>query len=157
MEDNKWPKMVTPFVGCGVVVEDFSRKNIAVIERKYQPYGYAFPAGMMEVGETAEQCAVRETKEETNLDVALRGVLTVISDPGFDPRWHAVSIYMVGRQISDEEIQAKDDALKALWMPWEPRSELEREMTEATRLVLFDYRRYRMDQEVGQVLLSALR
>jgi len=148
----KWPEMRTPFVGCGVVVEDISRANIALIERKYQPYGYAFPAGMMEVGETVEQCAIRETKEETNLDVELQGILTVISEPGFDPRWHAVSVYSVGRQVSDEEIQAKDDALKAFWMNWES-NEWEAKMTEATKLILFDYRKYR----IGNFSLAPIR
>lgn len=146
--ENKWPKMVTPHVGCGVVVEDISRENIAIIERKYPPHGYAFPAGMMEVGETIKQCAVRETKEETNLDVELLGILTVISGPDFDPRWHAVSVYMVGRQISDVEIQAEDDALKAFWMPWGTQT-WEDNMTAATKLILNDYRKYRIN--VGEL------
>lgn len=35
------------------------------------------PAGHGEVGETPEQIAIRETKEETNLDVELKGIIQV--------------------------------------------------------------------------------
>lgn len=151
-----WPEMKTPFVGCGVVVEDIGLENIAVIERKYPPHGYAFPAGMMEIGETAEQCAIRETKEETNLDIEVRGLLTIISNPNFDPRWHAVSVYMVGQQIGDAEIQAEDDALKAFWMPWKS-CDWEEKMTAATKLILSDYRKYRNNARFGQHSLGIIR
>lgn len=35
------------------------------------------PAGHQELGETAEETAIRETKEETNLDVKLMGILQI--------------------------------------------------------------------------------
>ncbi|MCX6023454.1 MAG: NUDIX hydrolase [Chloroflexi bacterium] len=40
---------------------------------------WTFPSGFMELGETAEDAAVRETKEETNLDIRIRSLLNVYS------------------------------------------------------------------------------
>lgn len=35
----------------------------------------------MDIGETLEQCAVRETKEETGLDIEITGLLGIYTDP----------------------------------------------------------------------------
>lgn len=40
---------------------------------------WTMPAGFMELGETAEEAAVRETREETNLTVEIRGLFNVYS------------------------------------------------------------------------------
>ena len=144
---KQWPEMKTPFVGCGVVIQDQQKENVVIIERKYPPHGFAFPAGMMDIGESAETCAIREIKEETNLNVRLCGVLTVISEPIYDPRWHAVSIYMLGEDTGESKLTAGDDALKAFWVSW-VQCEVERDMTAATKLVMADYRTFRRDGSV---------
>ena len=50
----------------------------------------------MEYGETVEAAAVRESKEETGLEVELGEIVGVYSDPGRDPRGHIVSICFFG-------------------------------------------------------------
>jgi len=47
------------------------RTGLVLIERKNPPYGWALPGGLVEYGETLEQAAVREAKEETSLEVRL--------------------------------------------------------------------------------------
>lgn len=44
--------------------------NILLVERGLEPYKgrWAFPGGFMQINETAEDCAKRELKEETNVD-----------------------------------------------------------------------------------------
>lgn len=42
---------------------------------------WTIPGGGMEVGETIAQTAVREVKEETGLDVAVRRLVGIYSDP----------------------------------------------------------------------------
>jgi ADP-ribose pyrophosphatase YjhB (NUDIX family) len=55
--------------------------KIWMLRRAIEPrYGYwTFPAGYMELGETVEQAAVRETREELNLTVRLERLLGVYS------------------------------------------------------------------------------
>lgn len=55
--------------------------SVWLLRRAIEPrLGYwTFPAGYMEMGETVEQAAVRETREELNLDVRLIRLLSVYS------------------------------------------------------------------------------
>jgi ADP-ribose pyrophosphatase YjhB (NUDIX family) len=58
---------------------------ILLLWQRVYPTGRAvwlFPGGGMEPGETEEQCVKREMKEETNLDVKIKGLL-------FDETTHA--------------------------------------------------------------------
>jgi ADP-ribose pyrophosphatase YjhB (NUDIX family) len=42
---------------------------------------YAIPGGALEIGETVVAAAVRETREETGVDVVVTGLIGVYSDP----------------------------------------------------------------------------
>ena len=72
---------------------------------------FALPGGYVEFGETTENAAVREAKEETNLDVKLEGLLNVYSDPKRDSRTHIISVTYVAR--GHGELKSGDDAKKA--------------------------------------------
>lgn len=69
------------------------------------------PAGFLELGEAPDDCAVREAKEETNLDIkvgALYGVFPAIDDP------RAQVVLIVYRcVIIGGEVQPGDDASEA--------------------------------------------
>lgn len=88
--------------------------KIVLIQRQNPPHKgqWALPGGFVEVGETVESAAVREGKEETGLDVELKGLVGIFSDPGRDPRGHTVSVCYkaVGRGI----LKASSDAQDAL-------------------------------------------
>ena len=66
--------------------------GVVLIERKNPPYGWALPGGFVEYGETLEQAAVREAKEETSLDIELVRQFPASSDPDRDPRGHTVTL-----------------------------------------------------------------
>lgn len=52
--------------------------KILLLKNKYSDgIFYGFPGGWQEIGETEEECAIRETKEETNLDVKLKRKLYI--------------------------------------------------------------------------------
>jgi 8-oxo-dGTP diphosphatase len=89
----------TPHLAVDVVIrlwEGERFKGIVLIERMNPPHGFAIPGGFVEVGEKVEDCAVREMREETGLEVRLSKLLGVYSDPSRDPRFHVVSIVFVG-------------------------------------------------------------
>ena len=91
------PRPRTPEVCVDIVIEleDRPGRPIVLIRRANPPSGHALPGGFVDVGETVEQAAIREAREETGLDVGLMGLLGVYSDPARDPRGHTVSIVYV--------------------------------------------------------------
>ena len=85
--------------------------GIVLIRRKNPPHGWALPGGFMDVGETCENAALREAKEETNLDVQLETLLGVYSDPKRDPRQHTLTV--VYTATAEGHPVGMDDAAEA--------------------------------------------
>lgn len=85
--------------------------GVVLIRRKNQPEGWALPGGFVDYGESLEEAAVREAKEETGLDVELSRQFHTYSDPGRDPRRHTITTVFVAR--GKGQLEAGDDALKA--------------------------------------------
>ena len=84
------------------------QNGIVLIERRNPPHGWALPGGFVDYGETVEQAAVREAREETSLDVILEEQFHTYSDPRRDPRHHTVSTVFIAR--SSGIPKAADDA-----------------------------------------------
>jgi 8-oxo-dGTP diphosphatase len=93
------------------VIIELDDRRIVLIERRFPPPGWAIPGGFIDVGETAEEAAVREAREETGLDVTLLELLGVYSDPARDPRRHTLTVVYIGR--AQGEPHAGDDAAAA--------------------------------------------
>lgn len=103
----------TPFLAVDAIIrlwEGESFKGVVLIERLYPPHGFALPGGFVEVGESVEQALIREAKEETGLDVSIRRLLGVYSDPKRDPRFHVVSLVFLTDATGKPK--AGDDAKK---------------------------------------------
>jgi ADP-ribose pyrophosphatase YjhB (NUDIX family) len=95
------------------IIIEIKRKNgqegIILIKRKNPPHGWALPGGFVDVGESLEEAAVREAKEETSLDIKLKSQFHTYSDPKRDPREHTISTVYVaaaqGRPIAQDDAQ----------------------------------------------------
>jgi ADP-ribose pyrophosphatase YjhB (NUDIX family) len=98
-----------PIPTVDIIIEIESR-GIVLIRRKNPPYGWALPGGFVDYGESLEEAAVREAKEETDLDVRLIEQFHTYSDPKRDPRHHSISTAYISR--SKGIPQAKDDAIE---------------------------------------------
>ncbi len=94
-----------------IIIELCDRPNrpIVLIERKYEPLGWAIPGGFVDYGESVEQAAVREAQEEVSLSVELVEQFYVYSDPSRDARKHTISIVFIAQ--AKGEPKADDDAL----------------------------------------------
>jgi ADP-ribose pyrophosphatase YjhB (NUDIX family) len=96
-----------PFPTVDIIIE--IGDQIVLIRRRNPPYGWALPGGFVNYGESLEQAALREAKEETSLDVQLISQLGAYSEPSRDPRQHNISI--VFRAKAQGLPKAGDDAM----------------------------------------------
>lgn len=84
------------------------REGIILIKRKNPPHGWALPGGFVDYGESLEEAAVREAKEETSLDIELLHQFHTYSNPDRDPRQHTISTVFIASTAGQPK--ARDDA-----------------------------------------------
>ena len=108
-------KPVTPYLAVDGIVEIYDEnenlRGIVVIKRKNEPLGFALPGGFVDIGESVEEAVVREMKEEISLDVEIKSLLGVYSDPKRDKRFHIASVVFVCKAYGDP--LGADDAKEA--------------------------------------------
>lgn len=127
-----------PTVDLIIELVDRPHRPIVLIERKYDPLGWAIPGGFVDYGESVEDAARREALEETCLAVNLVEQFYVYSDPQRDARKHTMSVVFIAAATGDP--QAADDAQNlAIFNPWE----LPQNLCFDHDRILEDYLRYR--------------
>ena len=127
-----------PTVDIIIELIDRPHRPIILIERKNIPYGWAIPGGFVDYGESVENTAVREAKEEVSLDVELVEQFYVYSDPERDKRQHTLAIVFIATATGNPT--AADDAKNlGVYHQWEMPSNL---CFDHDR-IMADYWRYR--------------
>jgi ADP-ribose pyrophosphatase YjhB (NUDIX family) len=136
-----------PIPTVDVIIEQNSR--ILMIRRKNEPYeGYlALPGGFVNEGERIEDAAKREANEETSLNIGLREILGVYSDPKRDPRGHLVSTVFVATIPIDKDTEpvqasAQDDAAEIKWINLEALDK--NNIAFDHKKILFDYKAWKL-------------
>lgn len=87
-------KFKNPIPTVDVIIEKGDK--IVLVERSIEPFRgkLALVGGHVEYGETVENAAVRETREETGLNIELTDILGVYSNPKRDPRGHRIERFL---------------------------------------------------------------
>jgi 8-oxo-dGTP diphosphatase len=97
-----------------LIFDKKNNKNFILIKRKNNPFKghWAIPGGFVDYGESVEDAATRESKEETMVDISLTELFNVYSEPNRDPRGHTVTIVFLA--IGDINMKKpSSDALEA--------------------------------------------
>ncbi|KKP69302.1 hypothetical protein A2X44_04090 [candidate division CPR3 bacterium GWF2_35_18] len=121
-------------VGVGVMI--FNKEQKVLLGKRLGKHGdgeYAFPGGKVEVGETFVETAIRETKEETNLDLKDPKVIAFSNNlfiERYENQW--VTIYLQVHNYEGKLINVEPD--KCLEWNWYDLKNLPKPLFVATRL-----------------------
>jgi 8-oxo-dGTP diphosphatase len=114
-------------VGCGFVIYlnpasasaalVVRGHEVLLVRRGIEPFKgwWGLPAGYQEYDETPEETVIRETREETGLEVAIERLFAVCYTRD-DPRKRANLVAYLCREVGGE-LMAGDDAVEAGWFP----------------------------------------
>ena len=110
-----------PFACDAVIVKE---RSILLIQRKNEPFKgkWALPGGYIDENETAERCCAREALEETGLEIEVKRLIGIFSDPERDPRGTVAAEYLC--EVKGGKLNGGSDAKKAKWFPLDGLPEL---------------------------------
>ena len=124
-----------PILTAGVGLLVFNSENKVLMQLRTDYNAWGFPGGAMELGESFEEVAKREIKEETNLEIDELKLIKVLSGkdtyreyPNGDKLYDITAIYVVKKYHNDLIIN--DDESKKL--EWFDINNLPENMTEYT-------------------------
>lgn len=103
-----------PYVTVDIIIE--LNGGIVLIERSNPPYGWALPGGFLDYGESLEEAARREAKEETHLTLEDLKQFHTYSKPGRDARFQTISTVFVAKGRG--EPRSGDDAKNLKIIPF---------------------------------------
>lgn len=96
-----------PFLTVDIIIE-IPGRGIVLIERLNPPHGWALPGGFVDYGESLEDAARREAREETGLELEKLEQFRAYSDPERDPRHHTATVVFTAVGLGTPK--AADDA-----------------------------------------------
>ena len=140
-----------PILTAGVCILVFNSENKVLMQLRTDYNSWGFPGGSMELGESFEEVAKREIKEETNLEIDELKLIRILSGketyreyPNGDKLYDITAIFVVKKFHND--IKINDNESKEL--AWFDINDLPNNMTEHTKNYL---------NKFGSILEDALK
>ncbi|WP_099222758.1 NUDIX domain-containing protein [Listeria costaricensis] len=121
-QEKDQPTYETPSVTIDNVIFSYDRQEdllkILLIKRKNHPFQdyWALPGGFIQKGESADDCCIRETYEETGIKIFADQIeqLYTFTEPERDPRGWILTISYLAF-LHQLPVQAGSDAGEARW------------------------------------------
>jgi len=117
--DYEMPSVAVDCVIFGLDLDDNTLK-VVLVERGLEPFAgkWAIPGGFVRKGESLDEAAMRELREETGIDEVFLEQLYTFGGPGRDPRGWVISVAYYALVSPDKHsIVAATDARRAQWFP----------------------------------------
>ncbi len=109
------PYPAAPVLAASIAVLDGSHVLLVKRGRGAARGEWAFPGGRLEAGETAEQAALRELREETGIEARLAGIHMTYDMPGTDG-FPPVALTVFRAHYVAGDAVASDDADAVCWI-----------------------------------------
>jgi len=106
-------------VGVGAAI--IRNSSVLLVRRKEEPAKglWSIPGGLVGLGETAEEAARREAKEETGIDIQIEKLLDVVDNIVRDDqgkiRFHYVLAIFLARPLT-AQVKPNSDVSDARWV-----------------------------------------
>lgn len=131
--------MISPRIGIATIIK---KNNKILLGKRKSELGkgtWGLPGGKLEFGEDPKECAIRELKEETNLNTTIDDVLFVgVSNTIFDKKTHYITlIYKVISFTGEIKIMEPD---KCEYWTWFDINELPKQLFKPLQNYLNEYK-----------------
>jgi 8-oxo-dGTP diphosphatase len=108
-----------PQVGTAIIL---TKADKVLLMKRKGPHGtgtWSTPGGHLDFGETPEDCAAREAKEEVGVDVVDIRFRSVTNDLFEASGRHYITIWMEGKAVGDPFIASEREVEEIGWFPWD--------------------------------------
>ena len=109
----------SPKVGVATII---TRGDRVLLMKRKGPHGtgtWSTPGGHLDFGESPEQCAAREAKEEVGIDVVNIRFRAVTNDIFESTGRHYITLWMEGESIDEPAIAAEREVAEIGWFAWD--------------------------------------
>ena len=114
LQDNR------PKVGVGVIVVKDNKVLLGKRKNSHGDGAWCFPGGHLEFNESWENCAIRETKEETGINIENARFATATNDIFQAEGKHYITIFMLSEYKSGEaRIMEPEKSEQWGWFAWD--------------------------------------
>ncbi len=103
-----------PTIRVSVIIINEKEEILLVLHKKPNCSYWVLPGGRLEYGETLTQCAIREIKEETNLEIIVERFIFLSEAIAPNKSRHIVNFYVQARVIGGTMELGNDPVLEAV-------------------------------------------
>lgn len=108
---------MSPQIAADTIIPNKKGKILIIKRAKYPFKGkWVLPGGKTKPNEEVEKTSTRETKEETGIEIELKDLLGIYSDPNRDPRGRYISVAFISKPTDKKEIKTNEEASEHQWI-----------------------------------------
>jgi 8-oxo-dGTP diphosphatase len=108
-----------PQVGTAMIITRDDKVLLMKRKGPHEPGTWSTPGGHVDLGESLEACAARESREEVGVDVVDVRFRAVTNDVFEKSGKHYVTIWFEGHPVNDPTIAAEKEVEEIGWFAWE--------------------------------------